>query len=541
MTVSITIKRDILSHLLRFCIVSLPYLSGLFVVVYFFALNVTSHKLEYFPGDTGDGRFNNYLLEHSHKFITGAEPSLWNAPFMFPEEDVITYSDNLVGSVPFYSVFRISGFDRETSYQLWFIMMYVLNFSCAYLFLNWAFKNRYAAVIGALIFAISIAIQSQMTHAQTFPRFAVPLAFWMSLLFLKNFKPLYFFLAIFFVVYQFYCGIYLGFFLFIPIAILLVSVFIVHRKKLLAHLKQYKWSLSILGAIVINVLLIAPLMLPYLERSKTTRLNQYENIVSSVPTVRSFFYSQEGSVFWDILSEVGNDYPDSWDHQIFAGSVGTLSFIFLSIVGIIWMISKKLRSKLKLNKNQFVFLITCWLTMMLFIRYQGFSLYQMVFKIPGFASLRSLTRIINIELIFFAFSTSYVIYLILKKLPKFQVYIFFLFMILAVFDNYFYEGESYRMEKAYSQNRIEELVSKMKHLPGGSVVSYEPDELINRVTDYQIDGMMAAQTLGLKSINGYSATAPHGYAQYWSTPNEATRLIWLNEKNASTLDVFVVK
>ncbi len=541
MPLSYSITKDFKSQLLHYSKALLPYLSGLFIVVYFFALNVTSHKLEYFPGDMGDGRFNNYLLEHSHKFITGEEPSLWNAPFMFPEKDVITYSDNLVGSVPFYSVFRVAGFDRETSYQLWFIMMYVLNFSCAYLFLNWCFKNRYAAVIGALIFAVSIALQSQMTHAQTFPRFAVPLAIWMSLLFFKYFSPRYFFLAIFFVVYQFYCGIYLGFFLFIPVTILLISIFIVHRKKLVTQIKQYKWALSMLAAILTNLLLIAPLMIPYLERTKSTSMNNYENIVSSIPTIRSFFYSQNGSVLWDSLSDVGGDYPAFWDHQIFVGGTGLLSFIFTSIIGIIWFTVKKPSLKVKLTKNQLILLVTCWITLILFIRFQGFSLYQIVFKIPGFASLRSLTRVINIELIFFAFSTSFAAFLIFKRFAKYQTLIFFGLLTLVVIDNYFYEGKSYRMEKAYAQNRIEILTEKMKFIPTGSVISYEPDTLINNVIDYQIDGMLAAQTMGFKSLNGYSATAPNGFSNYWNIPNEETRCIWLKEKNADSLEVFVIK
>ncbi len=541
MSQSYSITKDFKSQLLHYSKAILPYFTGLFIVVYFFALNVTSHKMEFFPGDMGDGRFNNYLLENSHKFITGAEPSLWNAPFMFPEKDVITYSDNLVGSVPFYSIFRVAGYDRETSYQLWFIMMYALNFSCAYAFLNWCFKNRYAAVLGALIFAVSIALQSQMTHAQTFPRYAVPLAIWMSFLFFKHFNPRYFFLAIFFVVYQFYCGIYLGFFLFIPVGILLASIFIVHRKKLITQIKDKKWLLSMIGALVLNVILIAPLMLPYLERAKATSMNQYENIVSSIPTVRSFLYSQNGSALWDSLSDVGGDYTAFWDHQIFVGGTGFLSFIFLSIIGIIWLIVKKPSLKVKLTKIQLIFLITCWLTFILFIRFQGFSLYQVVFKIPGFASLRSLTRVINIELIFFAFSASFAAFLIFKRFAKYQLLIFVGLLALLVLDNYFYEGKSYRMEKAYSQNRIETLTEKMKFIPVGSVISYEPDTLINNVIDYQIDGMLAAQSMGMKSLNGYSATAPNGFSAYWNNPNEETRKIWLKEKNMDTLELFVIK
>ena len=114
---------------------SWPFITGLFIVL-FYQLTVTGFDLKFFPGDLGDARFNIYLLEHVHQYFTGQVDDFWNAPFMYPEEEVISYSDNLIGSAPFYSIFRICNIDRETSFQLWYILMGVLNFSFCYLFLN---------------------------------------------------------------------------------------------------------------------------------------------------------------------------------------------------------------------------------------------------------------------------------------------------------------------------------------------------------------------------------------------------------------------
>ena len=188
----------------------LPFLICLSAGIYFITLNVTGYSFTHYPGDLGDGRLNNYFLEHAHKYLTGQIGSLWDAPFMYPEEKVLSYSDNLIGTAPFYSIFRLSGFDRETSYQLWFITLAALAFICCYYLLILIFNDIYAAAIGAFIFAFSIALQSQFTHAQTFPRFPVPLAFAMFIIFTRNFRPLFFFLSVLMVVYQLYCGIYLG-------------------------------------------------------------------------------------------------------------------------------------------------------------------------------------------------------------------------------------------------------------------------------------------------------------------------------------------
>ena len=244
-----------------------PYLLGLVLGLYFMILNVTGIDFCYLPGDLGDGRFNTYILEHAHQYFSGNLDSFWSAPFMHPEKEIITFSDNLLGTAPLYSIFRVFGADIFTAFQLWFVLIAILNYSTGYLFLNWLLKNRYAAVLGAFVFAFSLALQSQIAHAQTFPRFFIPLAIWMSLLFMQELKPKFFFLTLFFTVMQFYSGIYLGFMLTIPLIFLFLIILIKKRKELFQHLKQWKWILKILVAISINALLLQVLMTPYYNRS----------------------------------------------------------------------------------------------------------------------------------------------------------------------------------------------------------------------------------------------------------------------------------
>ena len=56
-----------MSQLYRESIVNqFPFLLGLIIVFLFFALPIVGFDMSYFPGDLGDGRFNNYILEHAH-------------------------------------------------------------------------------------------------------------------------------------------------------------------------------------------------------------------------------------------------------------------------------------------------------------------------------------------------------------------------------------------------------------------------------------------------------------------------------------------
>ncbi len=515
---------------------SWPYLLGLVLGLYFVIFNIVGFDFSFFPGDLGDARFNTYILEHGHKYLTGQEASLWNAPFMVPEANVITYSDNLIGSAPVYSVFRGLGYDRETAFQFWFIVLAILNFTTCYLFLKWLFKNRYSAVLGAFVFAFSIALQSQMTHAQVFPRFFIPLALWMLLLFKEKLSPKYLFLAVFFLVMQFYAGIYLGFMLVIPFGILLLLIVFGSKFKLfIQKIKQLKWWIYVLLGGTINLVLLGTLMHPYYSRSLLVGGNSYENVVGTLPTFSDFFFSQEGSFFWDQLSRGKADYGDLWnelalwDHQIFPGGIAILSVLVI----IAFALTRKRWTKIKTITSSSVWLIiiTGGITLLIFVRIGDLSLYRLVHALPGYGSMRSLTRVINVELLFFAFAVSFVGLLFMEKYKNYLVPIFLLFMGLLVADNYFLEGKSYRTEKSAAQMRVTPLINKMNHVPEGGLISYEPEVKDAAPYFYQLDAMLAAQSLGLKAVNGYSATSPAAYSPYWNELTKETRESWFKEMN----------
>ena len=504
------------------------------IIVLFYALSIVGFSFEFFPGDLADGRFNNYILEHDYLFFIGEIESYWDADFMYPEPAVISYSDNLLGTAPFYSVFRVFGADRELSYQLWFVLMTMFNFISAYIFLNYVFKNKQSAVLGALVFAISIVLYGQISHAQTFVRFPIPIAFLFCFMFLKELKPIYFFGIVFTVVYQIYCGIYLGFFLLIPIGIFIVIILTVKWKDLFNKLKEWSWILKMFGVIVFNALILAPLLLPYLNRSDSLVPYSYEQVFTSLPTVESFFFSPKNTLIWSVFSEMALDYEYYWDHFLFVGGVAVLSMIYFFGIQLRSIYRKEINIKLLL------FSVVAFLTFILFIRTSEFSFYKIIYSIPGFTSLRSLTRIINVELMFFSVAVGYVSYVIFKKYRNYSNFIFVLFLTIVVMDNYIPADSFHRTSKIESQHRINSLINKMEGVPKGSVVSYEPLEE-NEINIYsQIDAMLAAQSLRLKTINGYSATAPYVYDKFWRYMDGESRKKWLKHKKNDTLKVYVI-
>jgi hypothetical protein len=517
----------------------LVFIIGLVSGIWFISFGSISLGFEHFPGDLADARFNNYLLEHAYLFFSGQVQDYWSAPFMFPEQDVISYSDNLLGTAPFYSLFRLLGFDRLMAFQLWFLLMAALNYTAAFFFLRYLFKNSYAAACGAMIFAFSIALQSQMGHAQTFPRFCIPLAIWCALLFFKELRPRYFFLLLLCVVYQIYCGIYLGLILAVPVMVLFLLSILSRPVLYKLRLMDVRWVLKIAGSLLIAALALMPVMLPYIARSKQTGFYTFSQVVESLPTLVSYCYAWMGSVFWKFNDNIAPEYPAYWDHIIFPGGVAVLSCIILLIVTVIKL---RKRSLIFQFDPQFrLFMGAGLICFLLYLRFGHLSLYWLVFKLPGFGSMRALQRIINIELIFFAGAAAYLVCMMTRKNDLKSALIFIAIATLIIIDNRVDPDYVHKEESKVALKRQESLILKIGDITNDQILSYEPDTIIGKQIYYQLDAMMASQTKGIRTLNGYSATSPAGYGPYWIRPDSASRMEWLNSKGRNDLKLLVIK
>lgn len=511
---------------------SVPFLLGLMVGLIIMPITLLGWNLAYYPGDLGDSRFNLYILEHGYKFLTGQISEYWNAPFMVPDPDVISYSDNLLATVPLYGFFRLLGFEIFTAFQLWFVSLFVLNYTCFYFFAKWLFKNRYAAIIGAFVFAFALSNQVSMTHVQVMPRFFIPLAVWMILRFSEEFEPKYFFLSLLFMTAQLYASVYLGLLTFLTGGILMLISAVASRAKLIPRIRNRRWWIFIISSALINLAFVLFLMLPYISRSDTVTKTPYIEILKSIPVPISYLYSKGGSLVWGFLGALGNDLPNPWNQQLFPGALAFLSFFIL--LGFL------LFKRKYLSRAVILLISTGLIIILLFIRFGDHTLYTLVYALPGYDSMRSMDRIINIVFLFLGVSAGWCFVTALQQKKKGQLPVFIIIIVLLGIDNYVKPKATYRSEKSVALLRMGALMDKMREIPKNSVISYEPDSVDNDAA-VQLDAMLSSQALDLKSINGYSAMCAWDFSAFWRYPNADNRIHWLKSMNADTIKVYVIK
>jgi hypothetical protein len=151
----------------------------------------------------------------------------------------------------------------------------------------------------------------------------------------------------------------------VPIGIYLILIIIrdvFYEKKVVYSLKWF-FQVALYG--LINIIILLPLLLPYMERKISPSFEHFKQISSSIPTIKSHLFSQQGGLIWDFLSKTGQNYEAWWNHQIFAGGIATICFL----ICIYWLLSKAIKTNFRLNNfsTPVILILTGILTFFLYI------------------------------------------------------------------------------------------------------------------------------------------------------------------------------
>lgn len=513
------------------------FLTGIWTV----PLAVFGPDRTFIPGDMGDARFNNYILEHFHRWSMGEEPSFWDAPFMYPWKNVVALSDNLFGTAPFYSVFRHSGLSRESAFQAWVILMFVLNYwACLFALRRWS-GNLIIAASGAYIFAFGIYNIGQMNNLQVMPKFMVPLVFFFLWEHLRTGRFKWLALTVLGTVYQLYCGLYMGLILIYGLFFMALAHLVVFRSpSYLTRFRQVGFAGAWVATLAGGIALVAPLALPYLCVPDEARFRLYSDILPSLPRPSSFFFAHSAALSWRSLSEVGNNaFPEWWHHFHFMGALPWLAIIAMPIL--LWK-----KNPAWVGRRELLAMFLALLLSICFcLNLAGHSLYALVFNVPGYHSIRAADRYINVLAPLFLI----VFVLVLRPLfhkPLPAVLLAMLLPVLTVQDNRWEADRVTRYDKYRSQEEVagiqRRILREYDATTSPAAVAYEPflgykvddEELHMRLITTHISTMLAAQEVGIPVVNAYTGGYPGNYLKFFDHMDRPSLEAWCAFNGTST-------
>jgi hypothetical protein len=485
------------------------FLFGIWLVV----MKPMGHSFLLVPGDLGDARFNNYILEHFFRWISGLDSEYWTAPFFYPYHNTIAFSDNLLGSVIFYTIFRWFGFSRVTSYQGWYITAFFFNYSSAYYVLSRLKFNPLAVASGSFFFTFGLPLLAQEEHSQLVFRFCIPIACYLLWLFYLDPRLTRLVSLFFCVIWQLYLSIYLGIFLTLLLA---VFVFVLtvqassHKLALWPRKFRKAWLSSSISArlffpIALIVLSVCTIFLirPYYEVYKEYGFSRDWSLVASMlPNFQSYIIADHSQLWEPITTGLFMNMKMRHEHQLFPG----LSILILGIAGVFYRFQSKKRGFAWLH---------FWATiviMLLTMSFNGFSFYWFLWHIPGINSIRAVTRIQLVLMwplaVFIAWTLNSYFH-DLKTKSNISKTLIFLMIGLVMAEPVFFEHTTFSKVKA--QLRLTKLADQIpSSIPENPIlfVAQKPDEAYYIS---ELDAMFLSQDLGWSTLNGYSGNFPSGY------------------------------
>jgi hypothetical protein len=465
--------------------------------------------------DLGDSRANMYFLEHGYRWLAGLDPEFWSAPFFYPySHNVIALSDNHLGGLPIYALFRWLGLNREISIYAWVISISVLNFFSAF----WVLKRwRYsmlAAIAGAYIFCFSLPATAQLGHYQLLPRFMVPLAFYFSMQFFRSYAIQDFSLMLLSVAYQIYLGIYLGYFLGIVLVISFFGILLRKERgrrkslddyKTTTNTKKLRYPFSV--ALLLFFVILIPLAIPYLDAIHTVGPRAWNGVL--LPHWQSYFIPNEESYLWGWLWFMGKSVTNAPEQCMYIGIIPLLALLAA-------IYPFKIYRDDSMSNPAGLMLWVLGGTILLTLSVHHFSFYKILYNyLPGAKAIRVVPRIIVVLLfpiaVVFADVVTRIFHALkVKQTQKIRISLLLLIILMidqsASVDLVTFGQFQQRIEKIkqeFGNNRNAVLWINNVEFPGSRYLFV--------LAATHLDAMLAAQDLGVPTINGYSGSVPSHY------------------------------
>ncbi len=472
------------------------------------------------PGDLGDARFNNYILEHFYQWLIHRETDYWNAPIFYPYPLATAFSDNLLGSAPFYAVIRILGFSRETAFQGWFLFGFVLNYVVSVYVLKKVNLHSLPVATGAFLFTFGLPMLAQEGHPQLIYRFCIPAACYFLYDFTNKPKLKTIFFLMTAIIWQFYLTIYMGFFLLllivvmafmIPLSVSSINIIKFWFSRIRSAWKDARGShkLWCIAGLILLTALLVHLFIPYLQVTNLYHFSRgFDEIKTMLPRLSSYLLSDH-STLWRLGMKNFKDLPMRHEHQLFPG----LAAAILLLIGMLWKKTDEKIPFLQIHATSLliIFLIT--------ISVNEKSLYYLLLKIPGYNSIRAVTRIQLVLLWPLAVYIAFVI----DRMVRLNSSIFRVkaalgvILLLMVSESVFFSHSTYSkiegQKRVDSLRKIAEYSLKKANYPDPVLLIHGKAGDPWHIT--ALDAMLTAQELGVPLINGYSGNAPaYSYAEW---------------------------
>jgi len=364
-------------------------------------------------------------------------------------------------------------------------------------------------------------------HLQVYPRFGVPLAFLWGYRFFLTGRTRYFLGTGLAFAWQLFATIYIGYFLALVLVGFLAMAAVLHRREFLARVLRAHWK-TWLGRAAVLALCIAPiaqLAKPYREAAKPEMYEKnLEDIRRNLPAPSAWVAPVPSSKVWGEAS--GAVPPSTVQH--FPGAAAVLGLLAA-------FLPARRPQSLAIRRIGLAAAASVLLTFALFLKLGDDSPYFLLTQLPGAAAIRSVERVVVVLLFPFGLLAASLvsrIELAFRSRPTLGLALAATVALFGFAEQRLAPNAGYTVEKRAMQDRSARLAERIIAADPEArlAASLVPLDRANprSFVVAQLDAMMAAQSLGIATINGYSGHDP----PYWICPQTIDDVqLWMLESD----------
>ena len=459
------------------------------------------------PGDLGDTRFNGLILEHVFRWVRGIDPSLWSPGFFYPFPGALAFSDNHFGTVGAYMLLRVAGLTPEVAYTGWLTLAYAASYLCCHYALRRFGLSSNGSAIGAFLFAFAMPALVQVSHSQLGYRFAVPLAMLACWRLMTEGRAANLAWLGVWVTVQFYCSIYIGYFLLLLLGGYIVAAYLVRAAgapqlphRILADLVRHRreggvWQCA--GVLLGCTAALLMLLVPYIYFSRLYGfMRSPQEITSMLPRPASYLLA-DGSWLWNGFSRLITGIPMRHEQQMFFGAGATILAVIGTARSPFWWLR--------------VSAIALLLVVLLTLDVGGYSFYTLISGLPLADSIRAVSRICLVMVFPLALLAGAGFDRLTAGPEGHRVKTVTAWLLVALLLGECVAFRTGRVPLPVWRDHLAALVANVpQDLPADAIV-FQPRQPRQPTWMTELDGMSLGQLLDRNTLNGYSGNQPPGY------------------------------
>lgn len=487
--------------------------------------------------ERGDSLHLNYVLEHQYRQLarSGAVGSYWSPGYFHPTPNGLAYSENLLGTLPFYVLPRVFS-DPATAFQLWGMLL----LACDFIAMLWALRRLevrpWLAAVGAFVFAFALVRIGHLNHQLLVPQFAAPVALaaataWIAAPRLGLWVTLWAALTL-----QLFLGLHLGWFLFLSLGVwLLVAVILDPRAVVRCSGWLRRAWFPALATVLASAALVTLLALPYAAANRAHGARDDGQVTIFAPRPYSWLAAPAGSLPSALGLRSNERRPFFWEHELFPGAV--------PLLGLGAALAAAIRGR-RGAATSFAVAALVLFALTLYVpaadlpadgplRERGTTLWWLVWDhVPGASAIRAVGRIWTGILPLLVMAVALTAERWRRTHPRRRA----LAVLATLATLALAEQIRFRRQPSFDKRAFAEQVARWREaIPAGCQVVYFAIPPTGPSWVHQMTAQWAALEAGVPTVNGYSSNYPPGYPSVLKAASRDEVVRWLGPVEAARL------